>query len=235
MSAGGDRRLDRLRPAHRRFGRRLAIGGRPRRAQQALSALRLRAGGGGRRLLFLLGRPARRPRAWHPRRCSPLRAARSSSSAPSAPGSARRVKSPMLTLSCGLTHLRPGDLLAVDERPVGGLEIDHHHPTVAQHDLGVLLGDVALGQDDVVLVDPADEDSGLSKFSRLGCPPFSEMVIWIIVWPSAPISVEDAVEDLVAGFLVALLDVLDHAHHAVAVRGDDVGLHPDHQLALRRR
>ena len=73
-------------------------------------------------------------------------------------------------LVLGLDHLGTGDLLAVDEGSVGRLEIDHHHPPIAQHDLGVLLRDVALGQNDVVVVDPTDEDLRLVEVQPLGLP-----------------------------------------------------------------
>ena len=53
------------------------------------------------------------------------------------------------------------DLLAVDEGPVGRLQVEDDELPVLEDDLGVLLGDVALRQHQIVAGDPADGDGVL--------------------------------------------------------------------------
>jgi hypothetical protein len=57
-----------------------------------------------------------------------------------------------------LDHERAGDLASVDVGPVRALEVDDDELAVLQDDASVPLGDVALGQDDVVALDAADRD-----------------------------------------------------------------------------
>ena len=59
-----------------------------------------------------------------------------------------------------------GDLLAVDEGAVGGVQVPHHHVVPAQQNLAVMAGDGGLGNLEGVVLDPAD--GGLLRLQLVG-------------------------------------------------------------------
>ena len=71
-------------------------------------------------------------------------------------------------LVVGRDDLRSGELPAVHVRAVGGFQIEDDDSSVLDHDPGVLLGNVALGQADVVLVDAPDGDLFRFEVEPLG-------------------------------------------------------------------
>jgi hypothetical protein len=71
---------------------------------------------------------------------------------------------PDVDLVGALDDQRAGDLATVHVGPVGALQVDDDVLAVLQHDPGVPLRHVSLGQDDVVALDPTDRHLGLVEF-----------------------------------------------------------------------